>query len=481
MAYRLAIALIAILWAGPVLAHAFGQRYDLPLPLSLFLWGAGAAVAVSFAVVALSVRDKSLAYPRLDFITGAVGRLVSHPALLLLLRLIAVAVFILVIVAGFIGIQNQFKNIAPTLVWVLWWIGFAYLSALLGDLWRLVNPIATLFRWGEALVPGLGGERPWPSRLGVWPAAGFFFLFAWTEIVWLGGETPRTLSLLVLTYAVIAWAGMLVWGRETWLAHGEAFQQVFGLLARFAPFAHRREETGRGRLELRPPAVGLLSQDPVSPSLMGFVVLILATVTFDGFRETPLWVDIMDLALESKTLHPVLFPLHQAGLNIPALVTTIGLIVFPVLFLGVYLGFAALMRLCAGEGPEIGETARRFVLTLVPIAIAYHLAHYMSLLLVAGQLVIPLASDPFGFGWDLFETKLYRIRLELVSAKMVWYTAVVAVVLGHIAAVYLAHRIAFSVYRTVRAALLSQIPMLVLMVAYTMVSLWILAQPVVEP
>jgi hypothetical protein len=101
-------------------------------------------------------------------------------------------------------------------------------------------------------------------------------------------------------------------------------------------------------------------------------------------------------------------------------------------------------------------------------------------LLIAGQLIIPLSSDPFGIGWNLFHTTHYRIDIGIVGAKFVWYTAVTTIVIGHILAVYLAHTMALRVIGDHRRALKSQVPMLFLMVSYTMISLWILAQPIVE-
>jgi hypothetical protein len=129
---------------------------------------------------------------------------------------------------------------------------------------------------------------------------------------------------------------------------------------------------------------------------------------------------------------------------------------------------------------SVGELARLFVLSLVPIALAYHLAHYLSFLLIVGQYMIPMASDPFGFGWDLFGTSLYMVNIGVVGAKFVWITSVIAIVTGHIVAVWLAHVVALRRFQDSGAALRSQIPMLFLMVSYTMLSLWILAQPVVE-
>ena len=146
--------------------------------------------------------------------------------------------------------------------------------------------------------------------------------------------------------------------------------------------------------------------------------------------------------------------------------------------------FAWMMAAAAGpsdaEPVSAGQVARLFVLSLIPIALAYHLAHYISFLLLAGQLIIPLVSDPFGFGWDLFGTADYRLDIAVVNARMVWYTAVAAIVVGHMVAVYLAHIAAMRVYADTRRALRGQIPMLALMVGYTTFSLWILSQPIVK-
>jgi hypothetical protein len=138
------------------------------------------------------------------------------------------------------------------------------------------------------------------------------------------------------------------------------------------------------------------------------------------------------------------------------------------------------MTTAAGGRASMGTVARTFVFSLVPIAIAYHLAHYFTYLLIQGQRVIPLLSDPFAFGWDLFGTAAWVPDIGIVGARFAWYTAVIAIVCGHIAAVYVAHVIALRTFQDRHRALRSQYPMLALMVGYTMVSLWIIAQPIVE-
>ena len=158
---------------------------------------------------------------------------------------------------------------------------------------------------------------------------------------------------------------------------------------------------------------------------------------------------------------------------------TVGLVAVPLLFLGLYVGTCALMAAASGRGPAVEELARAFVYSLIPIALAYHLAHFLSFLLVQGQAVIPLASDPFGFGWDILGTADYRLNLEIISAKAVWFISLIAIVLGHVISVYLAHVISLRRASNPSDALRGQVPMLALMIVYTATSLWIIAQPIV--
>ncbi len=514
--FRAAILVATVVPVSPAYAHAFGQRYDLPLPLWLFIIGAAAAVALSFVVVAWFLRGAGGSYPRLNLLRWRLGRALAHPTVLLVFQLGSVAAFGLVVWAGLFGNQDPFKNIAPVTVWVIGWVGLAYVSVLLGDVWALVNPWKILFGWAESIYRRLRAGRElslgwsYPARLGVWPAVMLFAAFAWAELIWHGRDAPARVAVLLLGYSVMTWLGMIAFGKEVWLRRGEAFSLVFGLLARFAPTEVRvrnpavchacpapcarggdgcvncyacfaRAAADEREWNLRPYAVGLGVDRPVGVSLMALVLLLLSTVTFDGFRETPLWASVYDLLLTTPSARSVLIDLHRAGLDVATVVDTLGLVAFPLAFFLVYMAFSAFMRLAIGRAWPAPRLARAFVLSLIPIAIAYHLAHYLSYLLTVGQYIIPLASDPFGFGWDLLGTKLYFIRIGIVDARFVWYTAVIAIVVGHIAAVYLAHVIALRVLPSPRLALRSQIPMLVLMVGYTMVSLWILAQPIVEP
>ena len=503
---RLARGAWALLLApGEAIAHGFGQRYDLPVPLSLWVAAAAAAVALSFVVIGLFVKARpgEGGGGRVNLLRFAAGRGLASPGVRLVLRLVSVGLLLLVLTASLVGDQTPTRNLAPTAVWVAWWVGLAYVSALVGNLWAVVNPWAAVFGWGAAVAGVPPARRPpfrYPAWLGMWPAVGLFLAFAWVELIYTGRSIPAHLGRLIVGYSALTFAGMALFGRAVWLRHADPFATAFGVLARFAPTEIRvadpevcrgcglacrgrdgvcldcvdcfdRAAPARREWNLRPFAAGLLRTADVTPSMVVFVLLLLSTVTFDGFTATPAWARL------EGALYAALAPLGEARLTV---IGTLGLLVFPLVFVLVYLAFARWMAWMAGDRLAPGTVARLFVLSLVPIAIAYHLAHYFTYLLIQGQLLIRLASDPLGLGWNLFGTARYRPDIGIVGARAVWYTAVVAIVLGHVVAVWVAHVVALREYRDRRAALRSQLPMLVLMVGYTVASLWIIAQPIVE-
>ena len=377
----------------PATAHGFGPTYDIPIPLWLYLYGAAAAVVLSFLPLALfsrKERDAPYRYPRFDLFRVRLLRTVLTSRLLTGgLRLLSVALFLVVVIAGLVGLQSGF-NFAPTFVWITWWVGFSFFTAFVGNLWPLVNPWRVVFEWAEGLVRRLGYrdglqlDEPYPDALGIWPAVGFYLTFVWIENVFSGSYVPRNIALFALAYALITLYGMAFFGKETWLRRGDAFSVFFGLLGRFAPTEVRvknpevclgcegcGDDAGGGcvncyecfaraapeerELNLRPPAIGLGLPEKVTPGGAAFVIVVLSGVTFDGLLETPLWLEILRLTPVTQTL---------------------GTILLPLLFFGIYLGFVELSRIL-GRGGGIGF--RRFAaasaFSLVPIAIAYPVAH----------------------------------------------------------------------------------------------------------
>lgn len=449
---------------GAAHAHAFPRPYDLPLPLGHWLIGAGAAVALSFlAALRLKRRPSSPRYLAIPLPSWAAAVLVGA------LGAASVAVFLLLVTAGLFGNQGDWdRNILPVAVWVVWWVGMAFACALVGDLWALVNPWAVL---GRLLLRRLTPRLRLPEGAGVWPAVALFLVFAWTELVWPSNAVPARLACAILLYSGVTFACMALFGVEEWLRRGEVFSLLFGLFARFAPLSGRRDEDGRPYLVLRPYGAGLRADPLPSLSMTALVIAVLATVSFDGFSETPFWAGLSGAGMGALYQSGVVGAVGYVAAQ--TLLKSAGLLAAPLVFAAAYLAVCHLASRL--DGMPVGEVARRFVLSLAPIAIGYHLAHYFSYLIVQDQMIVPLASDPFGFGWDLFGAAGRPLDVDAVDMRLVWFVAVGGVVLGHAAAVLLAHREALS------AAMrpVSQTPLVVLMVGYTVTSLWILSQPIV--
>lgn len=470
-------AILLALSATGAEAHAFAQRYDLPLPLSYWLAGAGAAVALSFlgAIVAMpaGVASRASIRPR-----EGDGRGVP-PLVRAAGRVLAVCLFCLVLAAGFTGPQDEPQdNLLPVTVWVLWWVGLTVFVALFGDVWRAVNPIRVIAEWmrGALAASGLGVKLPvlaLPEWVGIWPAVLIFLAFAWAELVWTSNGVPAMLARAVVLYCLLSWVAMALFGIEVWLRRGEAFALYFALIGRFAAMPVMLWSPWRGS--------GFWRVD--HPSQAIFILIVLATVTFDGLKETPFWAELSGGAMDA---------LYRTGAvaaigNVMAetLIRTGGLLIVPLLMLAAYLSACAitcrLARLSPGQERAIatGDIALRFAGSLVPIAIGYHVAHYFSYLLIQGQWVVPALSDPFGLGWNLIGTRGFEPDIGLIDAAVVWWVAVAAIVVGHVAAVLIGHRTALEMFRDAQGVVKLQLPMLMLMVGYTMLSLWILAQPIV--
>ncbi len=507
------IALLAAVGAGllvqPVFAHGFGERYDLPVPLHYFMIGGAAAVILSFVLIGAVARGevKHFDYPRLDLLRYSWVRVaVSRPALFPV-KVLSVFLLGLVVAAGLFGDTRPVDNFAPTFVWVIWWVGMGFFVALFGNLWALVNPWKILYGWAEALYeriwPGrdMGMNWEYPLNLGVWPAVALFFAFAWAENAFGESADPRRLAAMAISYSAITLGGMLIFGKHQWLSRGEAFSVVFGYLSRFSVTEIRvnepevcREcnvscegEDGRcvdcyecweysqhREFNLRPLAVGLSNPGRVTGDVMAMVLLILATVTFDGFGATPEWLEVQSYFIEK-------FPdLTHEALNGLTIANTLGLIGVPATFAAFYLSFAYLMHRSVGRRNGTFTLAKAFVFSLIPIALAYNFAHFLSFLLIQGQQIIPLVSDPFGADWDLFGTADYVIDIGIINARFVWFFSVAVIVAGHVIAVYLAHIRAVQLFTIRSLVVKSQLPMLGLMVLYTVVSLWIVSRPIVE-
>ncbi|HEX6022802.1 MAG TPA: fenitrothion hydrolase [Solirubrobacter sp.] len=442
-------------------AHGIVGRADLPIPVSLFAVAAAIVLALSFAALALGWSQPKLAglprrplfaFPRaLEVVCGAIG----------------VAVFFVVVYAGLFGTDVQSENLAPTAVYVGFWIGIPFLSLVFGDVFRLFNPWRVIGRAAGWVASRFSDELPepleYPERLGRLPAAIGLFAFAICELCWADATQPGPLAILMLVYLVVMLIGMSLYGVEPWVRNGDAFGVLFGLIGSLAPIGRSED----GRVELRVPGTGAARLTPV-PGTMMLLIVSVASTAFDGAKEGPLFNDIVREFQDA--FHSLGFSLGSA-LELGFVVGLVG----SILLVGAI--WALGMRgMPVPDGVENRRAlARAFGHTLIPIAAGYMVAHYFSLLAYNGQNLWPLANDPLGRGSDLFGGADAGIDYGIVSATGIWYVQVGALVVGHVAALVLAHDRALELYGSARAATRSQVVMLILMVAFTCLGLWLLS------
>ncbi|PZO78753.1 MAG: hypothetical protein DI629_11330 [Mesorhizobium amorphae] len=457
-----ALFLALLLAPTEALAHASDRGHVLLLPTGHYLIGGALAVLATFAVLLL------VAPERVDRWARARSSLGSLPASWQTATS-ALALFILLglLHAGFSGTRDPLANPLPLTVWTVLWVGVTLFQGTAGDLWRWIEPT----RAPCALATRLGWRPPLqlPPSIGMAPALPLFFLFAWFELIDAAPDDPERLAAVVLIYFLFTLGACLLFGREAWLGRAEFLSILFSMLARLAP-SEAREQDGCIRFALRLPGAGLRDAEPLPLTGTLFLLMALAFVSFDGFNKTFLW-------LGTVGVNPLEFP----GRSAMVLPNGLGLVAFaagmPALFLVCVLIGAKL----SGAAQPFGVLAGRLVWSLVPIALAYHFAHYLTVFLVNAQYWLVSLSDPFWRGWDLLGTARMPVRAAIAAgsdaAWAVWNAQAAAIVLGHVAGVLFAHGLAFTLAPEPSRAARLLAPLTLLMVLYTLFGLWLLSTP----
>lgn len=466
------VALAAFALPLAAQAHSFGRSYNLPVPLWLYAWGAAAALLLSFVLIAWFLTTPHSTRP-------AAGRVLparwTHLARRLrpLLRFASVGLLLLAIATGLLGTGDAYRNFNMSWFWIVFVLGLAYATVLLGDVYAQANPWAALASMGDRLWPGFThGRLRYPLWLGCWPALALYAGFIWIELF--GRTTPHSLSLWLIAYTAINLSGVWLFGARDWFRYGEFFAVFLRLLALIAPL-----HVERGALHWRLPFAGLLATRAEHGSLLVFVLFMLSSTAFDGLHATVPWFQVFwseplaGLRALAGT-HPTEAYLRLRSIHLGF--ESVSLLLSPFVYLAAYLACLALAKALLRSTVPLPELALRFAYSLLPIAFVYHFTHYFTLLFTQGPAALALLSDPFGRGWNTFGTAGWG-RPVLPDMAWVWHAQVGLILLGHVASVALAHVEALRLFGNRRAALISQLPMLLLMVAFTVAGLWILAQP----
>ncbi|HEY1058004.1 MAG TPA: hypothetical protein VGE55_04660 [Limnobacter sp.] len=460
------------------MAHGFGQTFTLPMPFWMVAWASSAVLLLTFALLAISTPTPAQQPSEASLSPNALAQ--AHPQWpLQLAQTVSLLVFFLAVYAGFAGTQNRNSNLAMTYFWIVWLLAGVYTMGLLGG-WtgpwfNHLNPYRISFSGFQTQ------RQPYPAGLSHWPAVLGLVGLAWLELF--GHTRPVHVSWMLSLYGLYALLGCWLWGSHTFFAKADWFSLYFDWLHRMGISVRQVFQPG---FQANNTAAGLQQAAPSLASVV-FVLGLFSTTALDGLKDTQWWLKsvwpwfvawaapMTGYPLETLQTNPMQASAVLGGAfgvfeQVTVLLSpwVLGAVFCLTLWLGLKLGRARM---------SIAQAILQFGPALMPIVLAYSLSHYFTLILTQGVQIVHLLSDPLGRGWNMLGTRnLWRAPV-LLDAQLIWWMQLTMIVAGHVLSAVLAHRQAFAHLPTRRQANLSQLPILALMVALTVLGLWILSQP----
>jgi hypothetical protein len=454
-------------------AHALVARKDLPVPAWLFAWGASIVLIVSFFALSAGWRKPRFEEERWRPLGARFSRVLLGMPVQVLCGAIGVFLLGFSIYAGIHGTEAPDRNFALTFIFVTAWLGFPLFSVIFGDVFRSFNPWRAIGRMVGGGFSKVAGQQPahlaYPEVLGRWPAAVGLLAVVWLEVVYGAsggvavGLSPDAAGIAALVYSLYTLAMMALFGVEKWCQRGEIFSVYFGMFSQLGTFGVKDGRLGR-RLPL-----SASTHWATVPGSAAVVIASIASTSFDGAQEG---------AFKSGILQTFEW-LAEAGFSLTTSLRLTDTIFMLLCFAGVGLVYLIGVRGMATVrgAPPLKKLRSGFAHTLIPIAFAYLVAHYFSLFVFQEQAQFTyLLSDPLGTATtDLFGTASGTVDYQLLSANVIWYVQVGALVIGHVVGLTLAHDRATAYWGDYRQAARSQYWMLAVMVAFTCFGLYLLS------
>lgn len=468
MSTRFLPAAVALIIPQLSFAHAGTRGHVMLLPTQLYIVGGAAVVALTFAAMIFVFRRPLSG----QYLISQNSESEVQPNYWL--SLLSLLTLLILVWIGFTGNRDPKLNLLPLTVWVIWWIGFTMLTALFGNIWGKISPWLAM----QKLISLFFGTRNFekrPSgksnRWNYWPAAIIFFGFAWFELIHPSPMDPTLLAKMILLYFLVTIFGIILFGGKYWLQTGEAFSVFFRMVSWLSPFYLKSSVSNNSlrRIAVRWPCAGLLRSETLPYGGVAFVILVLSTVSFDGFSKTFWWMSLVEI-------NPLEFP----GRTEMIWPNTLGLFAT---FLAFSAAFYITQKLASWLNPDVQHSGS-FIFSMIPIAFGYHFAHYLPTFIVDIQYALIALSDPFGVGWNIFGTANWVVSSSHLanyeSAVLIWYMQISGIVLVHIGAVIVSHLLQLHAAVSWNKTLLGQVPATVLMIGYTVFGLWLLSTPVVS-
>lgn len=436
---------------GMARAHASEQGFVLLLPTDVYISAGGASVALTILLLAVLPARMARGLFRPLRLWPVKNLNIRHGS-----SLISMAVLLALIAAGWGGSRDPLGNPLPLTIWVVWWMGMVTWEGVFGGLWRRLNP------WTGAgwLLAQLGRRRVplrYPRSLGHWPAVAGLLGFGAFLLADPAPADPARLALIVGLYWLGTLILLLLFGVK-WLYYGEFVTVLMRQYGRMALIGRARGRQGFGL-----PGWQWMRRGGVGASAAIFALLLLGTGSFDGLNETFWWFGVLGLN-----------PLEFSGRSAVIGSNLVGLIGANLMLVTAFVAALALGLRLAGGGVGIARALGVFAPSILPIALAYHIAHYLPSFLVDGQYVLARISDALG-GPHVHVTAGFLNTPGPV--RVIWLCQAGVVVLGHVVAILMAHVMALRLMGGHRRAVVSQLPLAVFMLGYTVFGLWLLASP----
>lgn len=454
--------LVILLAMGAAIAHPAEGGFVLLLPTRAYITaGALAVVASIILVTCVSRTVLSRLFRPVQF-----GQSFSAARLQNATSIFGTIFFGFLIYVGLFGPNDPLSNLMPLTIWTIWWVGLYSVQGLVGDIWSWVNPWSGLCRWVARDIKPMFRLPIW---LGAWPACAIFMMFQVFILSDIAPNDPDRLARFAMFYWLFTFTGMILFGQQNWLNQVECFTVLFRLIGSL------RAAFLMGKTQIGLPGWASIEKAPLSSSQAVFCLIILASGSFDGLQETFWW-------LAQIGVNPLEFP----GRSAVARESIAGLIGANIALIGVfgvsvYIGIWLFQQFGADDAPRFSTAFNTFAISILPIALGYHIAHYLVSFLVQIQYVTVTLGDPFAKGWNLFGLSSTPVTTGFLNTaetvKTIWLTQATVVVVSHILSVLMAHHLASRFARGGRDIMLLQLGISVLMVAYTVFGLWLLASP----
>ena len=452
-------ALFGIFFPEAAFAHSSKQAFVLIMPTDAY-------IAIGITTVAITVILLGFLPHRSVENFFNIRARINVPGLRIktVTSLGSTAVLGFLVYAGQFGSNDPLANPLPLFIWTVWWVLLLLLQAICGNIWSWINPWSGLY----TLIRGNARKInlvQLPALIGHWPAGLAFFAFSVLLLADPSPEDPGRLSIIVAGYWLYTFIGMLIFGREEWLKRGECFTILFSTIANLSA-----SRVSNNRISFGPIGWRLVKAPARSIGLTVVILMILATNSFDGFNETFFWLGTFGINPLEPPGRSSMFWLNVSGLVLAQL---------SLIFLVATMVWTGL--LIVSETGRFAEAFGRLAYAIMPIAVGYHFAHYLTVLLVNGQYAVLAANDPISSGADLLGLAQVRVTTGFFNTadtvRVIWSAQAAAVVIGHTVSLLVAHAIASRMFGTSRTAILSQVPLCCFMVLYTAFGLWLLAAP----